>query len=899
VIFPRGLFAIRHSLQAFVRAPALSLALLFTIALGVGSNASVYGFVQGLTHPDSPLRGTDGIVSILGQDHSREPGPLSRSEYRSLKNAPGPFAPNTFDWIDAARITPTDIAIGDHTGIAVAASVTPNLASALSLPLRGGVIISQHMWQGELGSKANIVGDRIRVNNLDLPITGIAPSQLRGLYSDQTVDLWMPSPDENLQSVDLEGVDLGAPDLWVLAQIRRPISISQAQTSVRLKLGNSGEVSLVPFTGAAPRMVLGLSRIGTLLNFAAGAVFFVASINVASFLFGRALKRSHETSLRIALGATRAQLLGELLLDSIVISVAGGALGALLAFCTARALPALLFEEDAQRLVFAPHVFPIVTSSMLCVCFTVLCGMMPVFATVTDRPWIVLGRESGLPSKRTERIRTGLVLGQITSCYVLVICAVFLFEGLHSALEISAGHHLGHPILVTVQEKLTQPAVDINYFNEVERTAKSATGLPPLAWAARLPGDRPIWSSFRIQPASSPLRDLNMDMVWLDTDSLRALNNRLVTGRVFGLSDPTQREAVIDEDAAAELFGRETVGMTIQDPSGLPVKIIGVVKRGSTDISNQRRATVYYYTDQSEAPAPITGAHFRAPLVSSLTSAELSVNVVSPSYFNALDLSLVAGRQFPEHQMPGQVRVGVINQEAADLYFSGKPLSAGMIDDEGVRTEIIGVVQSRALGTFQQHAEPTIYFPMQQDCAQRMTLILEGSKVNTRTLANLRLKIESLPGRNSAPIGIETLNAHLARTALAPLRIATLLSSALAFLALVLSVLGLFSAQCDAERQRRRELALRIALGAQRWRIVVTVITSAVQIALAGTAIGTLVSLVFLRALASENAIFSSPPVGVWLMVALLPTATVFIASALPALRASLVDPLTILRDEH
>jgi ABC-type antimicrobial peptide transport system permease subunit len=899
VIFPRGLFAIRSSSRAFVRAPALSLALLFTIALGVGSNASVYGFVQGLTHSDSPLRGADGIVSILGQDRGREPGPLSRREYLLLKNDLAPFDPNTFDWIDAARVTPSDIKIGDHTTIAIVADVTPNLARALNLPLRGGVIISHHMWQSELGSRANIAGDRIRVNNLDLPITGVAPSQLGGLYSDQTIDLWMPSRDENLQVADPSVLDL-----WVLAQIRPPASIGQAQVAVRLKLGDSGDVALVPFTGAAPRMVLGLSRIGTLLNFAAGAVFFVASINVASFLFGRALKRSHETSLRIALGATRAQLLWELLSDSIVISVAGGALGALLAFCTARTLPALLFEEDAERLVFAPHLLPIVAASMLCVCLTVLCGMMPIVATVTDRPWVVLGRESGLPSKGTERIRTGLVLAQITACYVLVICAVFLFEGLHSALATSAGPHLGHAILVTVQEALTNPEVEIDYFNEVERRAKSVTGQPPLAWADRLPGDRPIWKSFRIQPASSPLHDLNMDIVSLDTDSLRPLDDRLIAGRIFGISNPMRRDAVVDEDAAQELFGRETVGMTIQDPSGLPVEIIGVVKRGSTQLSNQRRAsqrraTVYYYTDHSEVPDPIRGAHFRAPQVSSLTSAELSGNVVSPGYFNALDLSLVAGRQFPEHQARDRIRVGVINQEAADLYFSGKPLGAAMIDDQGIRTEIIGVVRSRALGTFRQHEGPAIYFPMQQDCAQRMTLILEGAKVNKRTLADLRLKIESVPGRTLAPIRIETLDAHLARSALAPLRIATLLSSALAFLALVLSLLGLFSAQSDAERQRRRELALRIALGAQRWRILLKFITSAGQIALAGSVIGALVSPGLLRVLASESAIFSSPAIRVWLMVALLPTAAVLIASALPALRASLADPLTIMRDEH
>ena len=390
-----------------------------------------------------------------------------------------------------------------------------------------------------------------------------------------------------------------------------------------------------------------------------------------------------------------------------------------------------------------------------------------------------------------------------------------------------------------------------------------------------------------------------MDIVWLDADSLRLLDKRLIAGRLFGFSDPTGSDAVIDEDAAAELFGRASVGMTIEEPSGLPVEIIGVVKRSSTQRSKQRRATIYFYMDHSEVPDSIPGAHFRVPFVSPLRNAELSGNVVSPGHFNAFGFSLIAGRQFPKHPAPGRARVGAVNQEAADLYFSGTPLGAGMINDQGIRTEIIGVVRSRALGTFQQHAEPAIYFPMEQDCAQRMTLILEGSKVNKRTLADLRFKIEAVPGGDSAPIGIEALDAHLARSSLAPLRIATLLSSALAFLALVLSVLGLFSAQSDAERQGRRELALRIALGAQRWRIVLSVITGAVQIALAGTAIGTLLSLLFLRVLASESSIFSSPPVWVWLMVALLPTATVFIAGVIPAFRASLADPLTIMRDRH
>ncbi len=864
--------------------PGLSLALLFTIALGVGSNASVYGFVQGLTHPSSPLRGADRIVSIFRRGRLLEPGPLSGNEYLLLKNRL-----DVFDWIGAARITPSDIMISDRAEIAIVAAVTPNLAGVLDLSPGAGVVISHHMWQREFDGRANVIGGRIRVNNTDFRITGIAKDRLEGLYSDRIVDVWMP-----LQDRSLLGADLNRRDLWALARLRRAVSTSQAQAAVRRNFDNSSEVSVIPFTGTAPRMVQGLSRIGTLLNWASGAVFFIACINVASFLLGRALRRSHETSLRIALGATRAKLMGELLSDSIVISLAGGALGILLAVWTARVIPALLFEEDAERLVFAPHLLSIVTASILSVSITVACGMMPVFATVTDRPWTILQRESGLPSKTMERLRAGLVVGQITTCCVLVVCTAFLLEGLHSALETNAGHRLGDPILATVQAQ-----ADLNYFNEVERRAKSAaTNLSPLAWTDLPPGNRPTWSSFRVQPPSLQLREVEMDIEWLTPGSLELFDKLPIAGRMFGLRDQT-RVAVIDEEASAELFGRETVGVVIQDPAGVPIEIIGVIKRGPKYALQQKRPTIYYgYIDHSDAPNPIRHARFRAPL-SLLTDIQLSANVVSPTYFSALDLPLIAGQGFTEHHVPGQGRVGVINQEAADLYFSGGPLGVGIIDDRGVRTEIVGVVGSKVFGTFQQHAEPTIYFPMWQERPPRMTLIIKSSKRNGRLLADLRRRIESVPAHDPAPAVIKTLDTQLAQSAFAPLRITTLIGGASASSGLILSILGLFCAQNDSERQRLRELALRLALGAQRWRIVFKVLKDAGRLVLLGTVIGSFVSLALLRLLIADAVSITSPPFWLWMIAPLLPAVAVMIASVIPASRASKVDPLTIMSDNN
>ena len=102
----------------------------------------------------------------------------------------------------------------------------------------------------------------------------------------------------------------------------------------------------------------------------------------------------------------------------------------------------------------------------------------------------------------------------------------------------------------------------------------------------------------------------------------------------------------------------------------------------------------------------------------------LDANVVSASYFAAMGLSLIAGRVFPDDPAPGGCRVGVINQEAAELYFGGNAVGGAVIDSAGRRTEIVGVVHSALLRTSQRRAEPAIYFPMAQDFLPRMTLIL-------------------------------------------------------------------------------------------------------------------------------------------------------------------------------
>jgi hypothetical protein len=237
---------------------------------------------------------------------------------------------------------------------------------------------------------------------------------------------------------------------------------------------------------------------------------------------------------------------------------------------------------------------------------------------------------------------------------------------------------------------------------------------------------------------------------------------------------------MVNEDGATVLFGDETPGRVIYDMAAMPVQIIGVL-RNSTKRSIRHNPTIYY--DETNHAGPprerIALARVSAPVVSKLETAELASNVVSPAYFDVMGFSLVAGRSFSEHGSFGGCRVALVNEEAADLYFGGGAIGAVLIDELGERSEIIGIVHTPRLGIFQRKKEPTVYFPMVQDCRATMTLAIRAGATDSRMLAAVQHVVESAPGRGPARVIVKTLETQLNQTALAPLHIATVLMTVL------------------------------------------------------------------------------------------------------------------------
>jgi ABC-type antimicrobial peptide transport system permease subunit len=695
---------------------------------------------------------------------------------------------------------------------------------------------------------------------------------------------------------------------------RTPLSAVALMLTIGLGVGGNAAVdgfirglSSITHAGeTTPEMASGLARIGALLRAVATAVFVIACANMASLLLSRASARSREMSVRVALGASRAQLTTQLLADSIVVAVAGGAIGVLLTAWTTMLVPVLFFEEDAEQLVFAPDAASILFIIATGIVVMIASGVLPLFELRRDQPSRVLQKESAGSSPRMRMLRTNLVMMQLALCCVLIVSMAVLVQGLDAALSTRVNHRLGTPILVTTQARVVDSpfetaAAGLDYFQRVERAARSAGPIFDAAWVSRPPGSRPFSQSVRIERPDLPTRELTLEAVALTPELVRSIKLPPVRGRMFGRGDIERcAVAVVNELAADVLFDGDPVGRRVTDASGHHVEIIGVVTTLPASADVIVPPQIFFDAVTHETALQQMGpSTFRVPMLSEAAEVTIDTNAVSANYFGAMNLPLMTGRTLSEDDGLGKCRVGVINQEAADRYFGGRALGGAVIDGDGRRTEVVGIVSTPLFRATQREAAPTMFTSMVQDFVPRMTMLLGTRTIVDDTLASVRRQVDAVAGGDRRAVAlVRTLDSYLASTALAPERIATTLTAAAAAIALGLGILGLSGAMADAARVRRRDTALRVALGAPPWRIAGRVFVDGARLAAGGLMAGAITAFFVARWVTQITGNEQSIPWGVWVFTAGTLLAAVAVASVFPARDAMAVDPLSIMRNK-
>jgi predicted permease len=887
---------LRYAIRSLARSPGLALTLLLSIAVGIGSNAVVFGFIGGLVARRLPIPDMDRVVSIFARDPQNAYGPLSPDELGTLERTSSLFAS-----LGAIRPVESTVVIGDRSEqMAIAEMTGPFLRMldpSLTFP-REGAVISHGVWQDVFGSRPLTGEEAIVIDGRPHAVAGVGPAWLAGLYSGRDVDIWLPRDPASAGGTPLDP-GLEGRTLWAIGRL--PPGKTARAAEIELSAANpSVDLAILRYTGIAPDVAGSLSRIGILLPAAAITVFLISCATVAGFLLSRSSGRSHETSVRVALGASRVQLGRLLLAESIVISVGGAALAALLAVWTSYSVPALFFAEDAEALVFAPNVGAIGAAAAISGAILMACGLAPLAEVRDDDPAAVLRRESGGLSNSARRVRAGLVIGQMACGCLLLIATGLMIDGFRAALRTASGNRIGRPMVAVLEAngRFEKEAEGSGYFRRAEATALEIDRVGSVAWVSALPGSRPAWQPVRVEQATTVRRDAVLDVAVFPAKV--AAKRPVTAGRMFGgrYGPQSCRSVMINTAAAAAVFDGDAVGRSIEDPTGVPVEIIGVIDLPSGSPEDQGRPTVYYYEEQTPPPFGETGPQrFLVPArpPKAVLRAVLDANVTSRGYFEAVGLAPLDGEVFPSRVDGLGCRVGVVNQEAAERYFGGRAVGAAVIDTAGRRTRIIGVVPAAMLRASQRRPEPAIYYPMDQSYLPRMTMILGTAHPDAALVSSVERGLASVDGGH--PLVVTTLDDYLAKTAFASERIATMLIGVSAALAMGLCLAGVYGAMTDSVRQRRREIAVRLALGAQGRRVVGQVLKDGLRLAVAGACAGMIGSLVVARWVSNVAHTARMPTVWVWLSVPLVLAAVLAVASVLPARRALSVDPLDIMRD--
>ena len=628
----------------------------------------------------------------------------------------------------------------------------------------------------------------------------------------------------------------------------------------------------------------------------AGAVLFVLTCaNVASLLLFRGNARSRDTALRVAIGAHRRQLAIQLFAESLVLATVGCALALLLGVWTAQILPALLWAPDAEQLHFDLRIGDLLVAVATAVAVLSVCGFAPLIDVKDRQAAAILQRESAGPSRRSRVARSSLVIMQTTGSCLFLIVAQLLLDRFDAAVQTALGRSVTNPVLATVgiQPSGTRAEFEARaaaYFAATELAARHATGISATAWILRPPGSAPNTQRFSVESSQLPLDEIVLDARVFTPRTLREGGLVLRRGRLFNATDTEHscRVGLLTQDAADDLFGGQPLGRIVFDDAGA-IEIVGVV---TTSTGHARIDRALYYYGEQVPDAPPRETRFRIPRIDQTPTVELDTNSVVASYFDRMAVPLLAGRLFAA---PAGCRVALVDRMAAEQHFKDSPLGAALIDAAGRRATITGIVESSHLRHWQRPPLPMVYFPVGQDLVPRMTLALfptESAPVDSRKLQEA---LANVPG-GFGEVRVSTLSEHLSRSALAPERISSLLMIWLAAITVMLAAIGLHGTLQEAARQRRQEVALRLALGARPWRLTLELSRGSLRLAGIGSALGGMLAIV-LAPIVSGTALEPGRTTFVlWLSAMAMPIILTGIASVFPVYQVLRLDLTRLLR---
>jgi putative ABC transport system permease protein len=603
---------IRYALRSFLRAPSFTLVALVTLALGIGGTTAIFSIVDGVLLRPLPYSDPGRIFRVNRVGATGGLDSFSAADYRDLKKDATSFAAIAgyrSDIVDmTGRSEPVRI-IGVQTTSAffdvfdAAPLLGRTYHEATDKPGAAVAVISETIWKQQFGANASVIGTQVRLNGAPTEIIGVVPEFVR---HPQKSDVWMMSP-LDVPTSPFSGTSSDTRDVHyfnVVGRVARDRQVVEGQaqlTSIgdqiaRTHQGNAGST----FKGEplASSMVADVRTAMLVLLGAVGFVLLIACANVAGLLIARGAARRRELAVRTALGAGRLRLMQQLLTESLVLAIAGGAAGILVAKWTLDLLVQLA-PENLPRLADVALDWRIgLFAFAATIAVGILFGLTP--AMQSSRPELNSDlKEGGRGGTSRTGVRNVMVVAQVALALVLLIGAGLMLTSFSRLRSVDPGFRTTE--LVTVELMLPLARFDDtaqrNFYMAVHErlranplTAQSAMLFPfPFGGGNASAGLEVIG-----QPAKPPEQRTSADLYSISPGYLQTVGVKLLRGRDFTDSDGPKSPPVviISESAVKEFGGKDPIGEKID--MGDAFTVIGIVsdtRRRSLD--TPARAAVY------------------------------------------------------------------------------------------------------------------------------------------------------------------------------------------------------------------------------------------------------------------------------------------------------------------
>ncbi len=877
---------VRYGLRMLGKSPGFTAVAILTLALGIGANTAIFTLIDAVMLRTIPVRDPERLAVFKWTAHNDPKyhsygswGDCGRSGNGSGCSFSVPLfksmraQASVFSGLTAFTGPMTVVVSGNGAPSMAGAEVvsgdffsTLGVGTALGRPLGPAddspsapraVVLSYAYWQKAFGGERSVMGRTVRLNGAAFTIVGVTDPRFTNLAPGKTQDFFLalaltPQLGFKWQGNLKDMTDSQSWWLVIVGRLKDGVSMRQAQAAATSIFRNEMLHGAKPLSKEAddPAIVLapaqeGLSgqrqRYSTelyVLMFAVGFVLLIACANIAGLMLARSAARQKEIAVRLALGAGRRRMVRQLLTESVMLSVAGGVFGVLIAYWGVHSITALVASSPDRPFPFviAPDWRVLAFTISASVLTGIFFGLAPALrSTRLDLTPALKESASSLPpgtGRAGRRLHLGgvLVMAQVALSILVLIGAGLLVRTLQNLRDIDPGFDTQNILLFGIDPTLSgykDAQIDILYRDLQDRFA-AIPGVISASYASDPLLSGSLWSTDIHLPGQPEKSSVEADTLAVGPGFFSTLHIRLLAGRALNSADFTTAAATDAAQRAAEEASK---------------------KPAASESSNTA----------SKAPSPTDVAGAPIPVIVNETFAR--------KYF---------GKESP---------LGRHLDEAEGDEPSTGPKSPGY--------QIVGVAGNTKYDSLRREIQPTMYRPLTGGGAH---FELRTAATAAALLPIVR-DIVNRAGDNLPIFDVATQSQRIDQL-LSQERIMARLSSFFGLLALVLACIGLYGLLSYEVTRRTREIGVRMALGAQRRGVLRLVVGQGILLALAGSVVGIAAAFAVTRYLASL--LYGVRPVDplTFTAVVVLLAVVAVAACAIPARRAVSVDPMVALRYE-